>query len=514
MPGTLVREHCCDEAVYPDEPDSIEAVRRDYATTSITIQIQVQPIIYFTLPTESSFTTDMFDAGIMFEVEASGPAIVGMISLDVATTPPLYVSSDRVELMTEPGIPFFEWTPGSPAKGFFRWNTDPEQDTGKYRLTFTGTGDTEASGTKRVTITVEDPSDSDGDGISNGVDLSPTVYSDEFSDRGQGGSTTGEILDRGDQELSVRDFPEMMPTDLFNPGAWAGVEVYADSSGSGRPAIVTFCGGAHLFDLHPGEMVRIFCESATIQVYRGAVEVTFVATDDRNATASLPAGHMVTFYPDTFTAAADPYNLTAVTLTVDGAADVIAPGERLLLDTDPEPVVQDAGDGQGGTQGQGTGTDETRECVIRVLGREPSGPQDVTDEERRLIAQECLGGGGGRGPGGPSADVGAPDGPGAGDAEVQECVIRVLGREPSGPQDMSDEERQLVAQECGPPPGGDGAPGGGPSGTQDQGTGDQARQECVIRVLGREPSGPQDMTDEERQLVAQECGPPPDRAGQ
>ena len=71
-------------------------------------------------------------------------------------------------------------------------------------------------------------------------------------------------------------------------------------------------------------------------------------------------------------------------------------------------------------QSQDVPDEEMRECIRKSLGRQPSGPGDLTPEERRLIKEACPGGE-------------APSGPGGGaDQELRQCVIDTLGRDPRG----------------------------------------------------------------------------------
>src|SRR3989338_3029448 len=84
--------------------------------------------------------------------------------------------------------------------------------------------------------------DFDGDGIYDNIDTAPTTFSNEFSDIGPGGTTTGTITSRGGQILTLED--------AASPAN--GVLAKASSSGSGAPAKITACGGGGKIFLYAG----------------------------------------------------------------------------------------------------------------------------------------------------------------------------------------------------------------------------------------------------------------------
>ena len=75
--------------------------------------------------------------------------------------------------------------------------------------------------------------DTDEDGIFDEVDGQPAAFSDEFTDVGLDGTTTGTARDRGDQVLIAFDEPHP-----------AGVHILARASGGVAPATVDICDGA------------------------------------------------------------------------------------------------------------------------------------------------------------------------------------------------------------------------------------------------------------------------------
>ena len=130
--------------------------------------------------------------------------------------------------------------------------------------------------------------DNDGDGIANGVDPTPTLYSNTFSD----GTTSAQIVSRGDQILTISDAP--------NPAQ--GVVISAAASGGATPATISIDGGAATLTLSPGDRVTVTHGSVIVSVLAGTVEATYRAAGGQVvATAGLPAGTELTFKPDTVT---------------------------------------------------------------------------------------------------------------------------------------------------------------------------------------------------------------------
>ena len=125
--------------------------------------------------------------------------------------------------------------------------------------------------------------DDDGDGIDNAVDGQmisavfsdeSTVLSDSFTDEHTGGSTSGEIVDRGDVIVTVPDEP--------NP---RGVRVKAE--GSGVPATIDACGS--ILTLETGQQTVITFGSTGLVVTNGSP----VAVDVGTMTLTAPSGTFV-----------------------------------------------------------------------------------------------------------------------------------------------------------------------------------------------------------------------------
>lgn len=92
--------------------------------------------------------------------------------------------------------------------------------------------------------------DGDGDGIADSVDTEPTGASTFFDDALVGGSTSGQILDFGDQVLRVFD---------IQPNPLSGVVIIGLSEGGSEPALVQACGGTQQLLIEAGEIQWIDC---------------------------------------------------------------------------------------------------------------------------------------------------------------------------------------------------------------------------------------------------------------
>lgn len=161
------------------------------------------------------------------------------------------------------------------------------------------------------------PCDTDGDGIDDGVDTLPFSFSNDFSD----GTTTGNIVERGDQVLMVKDAKDLGD----------GVSIMADSSGGAAVATVSACSGALEFSLFAGDGVIVTCGSVTIEAISGLVKITFVADDDTLVTTILVQGNTLMFEPDTLTITAPVGNPDVAVVLVDGVSISLAPGGSVRL---------------------------------------------------------------------------------------------------------------------------------------------------------------------------------------
>ena len=145
-------------------------------------------------------------------------------------------------------------------------------------------------------------------------------------------------------------------------------------------------------------------------------------------------------------------------------------------------------DGSGRPGGPGDLDEQTLQCITATIGRLPEGPDDLSNEEKRRIGQACFG-----------ERHGGPDGPGDLDEETLQCIVDTVGRLPEGPDDLSNEEKRRVGQACfAGEHGGQGGPGG-------PGDLDEATLQCIVDTIGRLPEGPDDLSNEEKRRVGQAC---------
>ncbi len=146
------------------------------------------------------------------------------------------------------------------------------------------------------------PSDSDGDGIADTIDLSP-FFSNDFTD----GTTFGTITS-GNANLSITDDPVN------------GVNIAASG-----PATVSTCGTSTLTFTVPTQ-VTVTCGSVSIVVIDGSVDVEF--TDgDSTATITLESRDTITFEDETFTITNN--GDEPVTVVVDGEEIILSEGETI-----------------------------------------------------------------------------------------------------------------------------------------------------------------------------------------
>ena len=175
-------------------------------------------------------------------------------------------------------------------------------------------GDRDALVTKLVPV-----DDFDGDGIADLIDLDPLNFSDEFSDVALGGMTTGRILSRGNQILTLTDSTDPAPDD--------GVRIAASLSGGPAVSIVQACSPPSTFFLDEGDVIIVTCTSVSLNVKRGTVEIDLVAEDGRTATAVVGEGNRLVFDSTDFTFFAPPTNPEAVVLIIGGKEILLAPGQ-------------------------------------------------------------------------------------------------------------------------------------------------------------------------------------------
>ena len=165
--------------------------------------------------------------------------------------------------------------------------------------------------------------DDDFDGIFNPVDPEPNRFSRPFSD----GMTTGIILTRGAQYVTVRDSTLAAPED----------GVLVTFSGGGYEASATACDGIEsdivmASSLDVTEMHMTCGNSVTTGVLSGGpAQFTFFADNGTVATTSLSEGNTLTFDETTTEITAEAANADIVIILVDGMESALAPGETIIL---------------------------------------------------------------------------------------------------------------------------------------------------------------------------------------
>ena len=133
--------------------------------------------------------------------------------------------------------------------------------------------------------------------------------------------------------------------------------------------------------------------------------------------------------------------------------------------------------------------EESRQCIIGVLGYLPDSPEELNDEEMDLVMRTCF----------EDEHRGPSAGGGELDQETLQCIVATIGRLPSGPGDLSTNEKRAIGRECF---------GGGRDGRATsvaaRGMSEQTR-ECIVSLIGRLPESPEDLTDAEKRLIGLEC---------
>ena len=168
---------------------------------------------------------------------------------------------------------------------------------------------------ENVDCTFENKLDSDNDGILDDVDTLPLNFSDAFSDVNLGSNTTGTILTRGDQNLTIKD-------ETPNPNI--GVRITSDLFGGFTNATVSAC-GISTINFGPGSDTIVTCSSVKWEVIQGTIQVTVVGEDGTVGHLTLTEGDVITFDSETFSVIND--GDEPVVIEVDGEEIIIESGE-------------------------------------------------------------------------------------------------------------------------------------------------------------------------------------------
>ena len=169
----------------------------------------------------------------------------------------------------------------------------------------------------------------------------PLLTSDYFSDFDPAGATSGTVVSRGDQDLTI--------SDEASPG---GVRIISVGPAAGTSATVSVCGGASTLTFNDGDELVVTCGSVILEVATGTVEVEFVAEDGTEANVTLDDGNSLIFEPETFVFTAPETNPDPVVVLVEGEELTLEPGETVVAlevvvkpgnDSDDKPKPVNAG---------------------------------------------------------------------------------------------------------------------------------------------------------------------------
>ena len=150
------------------------------------------------------------------------------------------------------------------------------------------------------------------------------VTGNDFSDTCFGGKTSGTIVDRGDQNLTITDEPSPL-----------GIFIDTDLSGNVKPALITACDNSAQLTLDAGDAVVLTCGSANVDVKAGLIETLFTDINGFTASGSLPKNNAITFDSDPFMLTASSSNTDNVSMDIilnkKSSPIVVSPGQIIDL---------------------------------------------------------------------------------------------------------------------------------------------------------------------------------------
>jgi hypothetical protein len=163
--------------------------------------------------------------------------------------------------------------------------------------------------------------DTDGDGIQDAVDVLPAEFSNDYSDELNplNEISSGAILERGDQNLSIIDEPTK------------GVLIDTNSTdvaGNPLPAIINHCSNSANTYFDENERAIVTCGSVTIEVLKGTISTEFI-NNKRDATADIRTGEILSYNKQTLRI----YNLGTewAEVKLDGVTKNIKPGGFIII---------------------------------------------------------------------------------------------------------------------------------------------------------------------------------------
>jgi hypothetical protein len=165
--------------------------------------------------------------------------------------------------------------------------------------------------------------DQDNDSITDDVDTAFNTFSNDFSNAPLGFTTTGTILDRGDQTFVIYGVVSPSPQDL--------IRVRTETFGGPRPLQISVCGVVTL-SLIAGNGADFHCSTPTVSVEEGPVGFRFVGSDGTVATAILNTGDSLSADVN---ASQIISNAGTIVVVVGGKSVLLSPGQSTFVDSTP-----------------------------------------------------------------------------------------------------------------------------------------------------------------------------------
>jgi hypothetical protein len=175
-----------------------------------------------------------------------------------------------------------------------------------------------ALGNNRVQVLAGRP-DTANDGITDEVSVTPGVFSNNFTDSGLGFTTSGTIVDRGDQTFVIYN--------TLSPNAIDEIRIRTESFGGATPLTLTVCGAPINLAFSAGTGANVHCSTPTVTTEFGPVGFKFVGGDGTVSTASLNTGASLSVDVST-SEIVD--NAGTIALVVGGKSVTLTPGQTVF----------------------------------------------------------------------------------------------------------------------------------------------------------------------------------------
>lgn len=182
-------------------------------------------------------------------------------------------------------------------------------------------------------------SDKDNDSITDEVDVQPTTFSNDFSNASLGFTTTGSIVDRGQQTFTIYNLVSPSPADIARLGSGAcnstgcdEIRIRTETFGGSTPLQVTFCTPTATLSLGAGMGIDVHCSTPTVFTEEGPVGFRFVGRDGTIATATLNTGDSLSVDVN---ASQIISNAGTIVVVVGGKSVSLSPGQSTFVDNTP-----------------------------------------------------------------------------------------------------------------------------------------------------------------------------------